>query len=38
MINLNDFKNIFLDRDGIVNQVIDREGIISSPRVIGEFF
>ncbi len=38
MINLNDFKNIFLDRDGIVNQVIEREGIISSPRAIGEFF
>ena len=27
-----------LDRDGIVNQVIEREGIISSPRAIGEFF
>ncbi len=38
MINLNEFKNIFLDRDGIVNQVIEREGVISSPRVIEEFF
>ena len=38
MINLDEFKNIFLDRDGIVNQVIEREGVISSPRVIEEFF
>jgi len=36
-MNLNKFKNIFLDRDGIVNEVILRDEIISSPRSLEEF-
>ena len=30
-------KNIFFDRDGIINEVVRRDGIISSPRNINEF-
>ena len=30
-------KNIFLDRDGIVNEVIIRNNIVTSPRSVGEF-
>jgi len=36
-MNLNKYKNIFLDRDGIINSIIKRDGIISSPRSIEEF-
>jgi D-glycero-D-manno-heptose 1,7-bisphosphate phosphatase len=36
-MNLNNYKNIFLDRDGIVNDVILRGNIVSSPRSLGEF-
>ena len=36
-MKLNKFKNIFLDRDGIINDVIIRDGIISSPRSLSEF-
>ena len=36
-MNLNKFKNIFLDRDGIVNEVILKDEIISSPRSLEEF-
>lgn len=28
---------IFLDRDGIINEVVLRDGTISSPRTLGEF-
>lgn len=30
-------KNIFLDRDGIVNEVIIRDNVVTSPRSVGEF-
>lgn len=30
-------KTIFLDRDGIINEIIMREGTVSSPRTFGEF-
>lgn len=30
-------KNIFLDRDGIINDVIFREGTVSSPHKVDEF-
>jgi D-glycero-D-manno-heptose 1,7-bisphosphate phosphatase len=36
-MKINKFKNIFLDRDGIVNDVILRNGIVSSPRSLEEF-
>jgi len=36
-MKINKFKNIFLDRDGIVNHVILRDGIVSSPRSLEEF-
>ncbi len=36
-MKINKFKNIFLDRDGIVNDVILRDGIVSSPRSLEEF-
>jgi len=36
-MKINRFKNIFLDRDGIVNDVILRDGIVSSPRSLVEF-
>jgi D-glycero-D-manno-heptose 1,7-bisphosphate phosphatase len=36
-MNLNRYKNIFLDRDGIVNEVILRDNIVSSPRFLDEF-
>ena len=31
------YECIFLDRDGIINDVIIRDGIISSPRSLSEF-
>ena len=36
-MNLKNYKYIFLDRDGIVNDVIIRDSIISSPRYLSEF-
>jgi len=30
-------KNIFLDRDGVINEVIIRDGVISSPRSFNQF-
>lgn len=30
-------KNIFLDRDGIINEIVMRDGIITSPRSLDEF-
>jgi len=36
-MKINNFKNIFLDRDGIVNDIILRGGIVSSPRSVEEF-
>ena len=34
---LKQYKNIFLDRDGIINEVIIRNGLVSSPRNFDEF-
>ena len=28
---------VFLDRDGVINQVLPREGGVSSPRALEEF-
>ena len=36
-MKVNDYKNLFLDRDGIINEVIMRENIVSSPRCLDEF-
>ena len=36
-MNLNQYKYIFLDRDGVINKIIKRSGIISSPRCMDEF-
>lgn len=36
-MKINNFKNIFLDRDGIVNNIIMRDGVVSSPRTFEEF-
>lgn len=36
-MNLNKYKNIFLDRDGVINSIIQRGSIISSPRSLDEF-
>ena len=36
-MNLNNYKNIFLDRDGIVNDIILRGRVVSSPRSLAEF-
>tara|TARA_B100001057_G_C22738891_1_gene906925 strand:+ start:244 stop:753 length:510 start_codon:yes stop_codon:yes gene_type:complete len=36
-MTLDKYINIFLDRDGIVNDVILRKGVVSSPRSIDEF-
>ena len=30
--------NLFLDRDGVINDVVIRNGKISSPRSLEEFF
>lgn len=32
------YKNIFLDRDGIINEVVMRDDVVSSPRSYEEFF
>ncbi len=37
MKKINLYKNIFFDRDGIINEVIFRKNIISSPRSYKEF-
>tara|TARA_A100001015_G_C14494992_1_gene520745 strand:- start:27 stop:272 length:246 start_codon:yes stop_codon:yes gene_type:complete len=36
-MNLNKYKNIFLDRDGVINSIVQRNDVISSPRSIKEF-
>ena len=36
-MNLNRYKNIFLDRDGVINSVVQRDEVISSPRSLKEF-
>ena len=36
-MNLEKYKNIFLDRDGIINSIVKRGTIISSPRNMQEF-
>lgn len=36
-MNLNQYKYIFLDRDGVINKIIKRGEIISSPRCMDEF-
>jgi D-glycero-D-manno-heptose 1,7-bisphosphate phosphatase len=36
-MKLDNFQNIFLDRDGVINEVIIRGNVISSPRHINEF-
>jgi len=36
-INIEDYKNIFFDRDGVINKVVIRQGLISSPRSLNEF-
>lgn len=36
-MSLNKYTNIFLDRDGVINEVIFRKDIVSSPRFIDEF-
>jgi D-glycero-D-manno-heptose 1,7-bisphosphate phosphatase len=36
-MKIKNFKNIFLDRDGIINDVVIRKGVVSSPRNIKEF-
>lgn len=30
-------KTLFLDRDGIINEIVMRDGVISSPRTLAEF-
>lgn len=36
-MNLKEFKNIFFDRDGVINEVIMRGNEVSSPRILDEF-
>lgn len=36
-MKLNQYKNLIFDRDGIINEVVIRNEIISSPRSINEF-
>tara|TARA_B100001027_G_scaffold216768_1_gene194201 strand:- start:3299 stop:3838 length:540 start_codon:yes stop_codon:yes gene_type:complete len=31
------YKNIIFDRDGIINEIVERDGVISSPWSMGEF-
>tara|TARA_B100000886_G_scaffold316729_1_gene255555 strand:- start:455 stop:964 length:510 start_codon:yes stop_codon:yes gene_type:complete len=35
---LKKYKNIFLDRDGVINKIIKRGNVISSPRNFDEFY
>ena len=37
MIEINNYKNIFLDRDGVINEVVIRDETISSPWYLDEF-
>jgi len=37
MKEISKYQNIFLDRDGVINQVIDRDSVISSPWSFSEF-
>ncbi len=30
-------KTLFLDRDGIINEIVMRDGTVSSPRTVAEF-
>lgn len=36
-MNIEKYKDIFLDRDGVINEVVIRNGSISSPRSFKEF-
>ena len=36
-MKISSYKNIFLDRDGIINEIIMRDGVVSSPRSYKEF-
>ena len=36
-MKISSYKNIFLDRDGIINEIVMRDGIVSSPRSYKEF-
>ena len=36
-MNIDKYSEIFLDRDGVINEVIYRDAIISSPRSLKEF-
>lgn len=36
-MKVNDYENLFLDRDGIINKVIMRGNTVSSPRCLDEF-
>lgn len=37
-MKISKYKNIFLDRDGIINEVVMRDGVVSSPRSYKEFY
>ena len=37
LIKIHNYKNIFLDRDGVINEVVIRDNLISSPRNVSEF-
>ena len=37
LIKIHKYKNIFLDRDGVINEVVIRDNLISSPRNVSEF-
>ncbi len=37
MKKIEKYKNIFLDRDGVINEVIIRENEVTSPRSVSEF-
>ena len=37
LIKIHNYKNIFLDRDGVINEVVIRDNLLSSPRNISEF-
>jgi D-glycero-D-manno-heptose 1,7-bisphosphate phosphatase len=36
-MKISTYKNILLDRDGIINEVVMRDGVVSSPRSYKEF-
>lgn len=36
-MNINKYKNIFLDRDGVINKIVMRNEIVGSPRNLDEF-